>query len=273
VRRPSPALVIALIALFFSLAGTGWAVTQLPPNSVGTPQLKANAVTGPKVKDGSLSTADFAAGTLRTGATGPAGPQGERGPRGEQGIQGEQGVQGLQGERGLRGEQGIRGEQGAQGLQGVLATAAVTQKTWQGVDAAGTTIASTSPSQAPSGSCTDSCRVATGPIVVTQPSRIIASAQVKIRNIDTTFYMQRPAACYLILDAGGSFSNFTYWANATTDILDVWGKEQMLSMTGAADVSAGTYDIGVRCGDAIGPGPTQIFEADDITVTAFAVAR
>ncbi|MFM9124132.1 MAG: hypothetical protein ACKOSO_02975, partial [Actinomycetota bacterium] len=91
-RRPSPALVIALIALFFSLAGTGWAVTQLPRNSVGTPQLKANAVTGPKVKDGSLSTADFAAGTLLTGPTGPAGPQGERGPRGEQGVQGLPGV-------------------------------------------------------------------------------------------------------------------------------------------------------------------------------------
>ncbi|MFM7246089.1 MAG: hypothetical protein ACKO2Y_01270, partial [Actinomycetota bacterium] len=101
-RRPSPALVIALIALFFSLAGTGWAVTQLPKNSVGTKQLKANAVTGPKVKDGSLSTADFAAGTLLTGATGATGPAG---PQGEQGVQ---------------------------GLQGVLATAAVTQKTWQG---------------------------------------------------------------------------------------------------------------------------------------------
>ncbi|MFM7694199.1 MAG: hypothetical protein ACKO7U_07860, partial [Actinomycetota bacterium] len=175
---------------------------------------------------------------------------------------------GPQGERGTQGERGLQGEQGVQGLQGVLATAAVTQKTWQGVTMSGSTIVSTSPSQAPSGSCTDSCRVATGPIVVTQPSRIITSAQVKIRNID---FMSRTAACYLIRDAGGSFSDFTYWANATTGMLNP-GEQQMLPMTGAADVSAGTYDIGVRCGDALGPGPTQVFEADDITVTAFAIA-
>ena len=39
-RRPSPALVISIIALVFAMGGTGWAVTQLPRSSVGTPQLK-----------------------------------------------------------------------------------------------------------------------------------------------------------------------------------------------------------------------------------------
>jgi hypothetical protein len=44
--------------------------------SVGTAQLKPNAVTGAKVKDGSLTAADFGAHQL------PAGPQGPQGAAG-----------------------------------------------------------------------------------------------------------------------------------------------------------------------------------------------
>jgi cytoskeletal protein RodZ len=65
-RRPSPALVISILALFVALGGTSYAITQLPKNSVGTPQLKKNAVTGAKVKDGSLTGADVDASTLGT---------------------------------------------------------------------------------------------------------------------------------------------------------------------------------------------------------------
>ncbi|MFM8612925.1 MAG: hypothetical protein ACKOD0_09560, partial [Actinomycetota bacterium] len=84
-RRLTYANVMATIAVFLALGGTSYAVTALPKNSVGTQQLKKNAVTGVKVKDGSLSSADFAAGTLLkgdTGATGATGAQGERGPQG-----------------------------------------------------------------------------------------------------------------------------------------------------------------------------------------------
>lgn len=251
-KTPSPALAVSFVALAVALGGTGYAVTQLPKNSVGTAQIKKNAVTGAKVKNGSLTAVDFRRGTLLVGPAGPAGPQGAAGPPG------------------ATGSQGTQGAAGPQGAQGVLATAAVTQKTAQGVTLSGTTIVSTSPAEAPAGSCTDSCRVATGPIVLTQQGTIIASAQVGIRNIDNT--RARAAACYLIRDAGFAFSEFTYWANATTELLAL-GDWQMLSMTGVAEVSAGSHDIGIRCGDAQGPGPTQAFEADDITVTAFAIAR
>lgn len=47
-RRPSPAMVVALIALVLALTGTAWAA--LGKNSVGTKQLKANAVTTAKIK-------------------------------------------------------------------------------------------------------------------------------------------------------------------------------------------------------------------------------
>ena len=51
--RPSPALVISLIALFVALSGTGYAaLNSLPKNSVGTKQLKNGAVTAAKLKYG-----------------------------------------------------------------------------------------------------------------------------------------------------------------------------------------------------------------------------
>ena len=66
-RRPSPSMVVALIALFVALGGTGYAALKLPANSVGTKQLKKNAVTGAKVKDFSLFTNDFAPGQIPRG--------------------------------------------------------------------------------------------------------------------------------------------------------------------------------------------------------------
>jgi len=58
-RRPSPALIVATLALVVAMAGTTYAATQLPKNSVGTKQLKKDAVTGAKVKNGSLTGSDI----------------------------------------------------------------------------------------------------------------------------------------------------------------------------------------------------------------------
>ena len=114
-KRLTYANVIATLALFLALGGTSYAVTALPKNSVGTQQLKKNAVTGVKVKDGSLSSADFAAGTLLkgdTGATGATGATGPQGPTGLTGATGPQGPTGLTGATGVAGftEAGIDGE-------------------------------------------------------------------------------------------------------------------------------------------------------------------
>ena len=80
--RPSPTMVVALMALVLALGGTSYAAIKLPANSVGTKQLKRNAVTSAKVKNGSLAATDFKAGSL------PRGPQGAQGPQGPQGAQG-----------------------------------------------------------------------------------------------------------------------------------------------------------------------------------------
>jgi len=56
--RPSPAMVVACLALGIALGGTSYAAVKLPRGSVGTKQLKTNAVTGPKVKNNALTGAD-----------------------------------------------------------------------------------------------------------------------------------------------------------------------------------------------------------------------
>jgi hypothetical protein len=54
-RRPSPALVISIVALIAALGGTSYAAFTLPKNSVGTKQLKKNAVTTKKIKNGAVT--------------------------------------------------------------------------------------------------------------------------------------------------------------------------------------------------------------------------
>ena len=58
-HRPSPALVVACLALTIALGGTSYAAVSLPRNSVGTKQLKRNAVTSIKVKNNALTGADI----------------------------------------------------------------------------------------------------------------------------------------------------------------------------------------------------------------------
>jgi hypothetical protein len=74
----SYANVVSTGALFVALGGTSYAVAR---NSVGSAQLRPNAVTSAKVKDRSLRTSDLAP-SARTGPRGPRGAQGPAGPAG-----------------------------------------------------------------------------------------------------------------------------------------------------------------------------------------------
>ena len=87
-RPPSPALVVACLALAVALSGGAYAVsTALPRNSVGPAQLKANAVNSAKVQNRSLRASDFAIGQIPKGPQGPAGAAGPQGPPGTGGVQ------------------------------------------------------------------------------------------------------------------------------------------------------------------------------------------
>jgi len=93
-RMPSAGMVVACIALLVALGGVGVAATRLPANSVGTLQLRANAVNSAKVKNGSLRAVDFAPGQLTTGGAGASGAQGPPGPKGDRGPKGDPGPPG-----------------------------------------------------------------------------------------------------------------------------------------------------------------------------------
>jgi hypothetical protein len=90
-RRPSPALVISMVALFVAMGGTGYAALKLPKNSVGSKQIRTGAVGSSEVKNGSLTKKDFRAGQI------PAGPRGLAGPAGTNGINGHDGGTGPRG--------------------------------------------------------------------------------------------------------------------------------------------------------------------------------
>ena len=100
--------IIGYLALFLSLTlGTAWALEknsvgskQLKPNAVKNSDLAANAVTGPKVADGSLGNEDFGGGELPAGQRGATGAQGPQGPQGAIGPAGATGPAGADGQNG-----------------------------------------------------------------------------------------------------------------------------------------------------------------------------
>jgi hypothetical protein len=63
-RAPSPALVVAFVALVVALGGTSYAAFSLPNGSVGTPQLKNKAVTNAKLGPLSVGTAKLRDGSV-----------------------------------------------------------------------------------------------------------------------------------------------------------------------------------------------------------------
>jgi len=73
-------MVVACIALIVALGGTGYAAIKLPRNSVGNKQLRSNAVTSAKVRNGTLTAKDFTSSALKRGPRGPVGPKGDSAP-------------------------------------------------------------------------------------------------------------------------------------------------------------------------------------------------
>lgn len=88
-RRPSPALVVASVALAAALGGTGYSAIVLPANSVGTKQLQNGSVVATKVKSHSLVAANFRSGQLPAGPKGADGLAGAAGPAGPAGPKGD----------------------------------------------------------------------------------------------------------------------------------------------------------------------------------------
>lgn len=114
----SYANVMATLAVFVALGGTGYAAIVLPRDSVGSRELKSrsvgagelrtSSVTSSALRDGSVALRDLSSGARASlvGEQGAAGPPGTTGPKGEIGAQGAQGPQGPVGPQGLQGPAG-----------------------------------------------------------------------------------------------------------------------------------------------------------------------
>jgi hypothetical protein len=105
-RRPSPALVVALVALFVAFSGTATAALVMTGKNI-----KDGTITGKDVQNRTLGTNKLSKKAVASliGQRGPAGPAGPQGPKGEAGVQG---VQGPKGDTGPAGPQGPKGDTG-----------------------------------------------------------------------------------------------------------------------------------------------------------------
>ena len=113
-------IVLSITALVIAVLGStpvGEAAKNLvvPRASVGTLQLKNNAVTSAKVRNFSLRAGDFGRGELPRGRVGPQGPPGPKGPGG---------IPGTPGAIGPAGPAGPAGPPGLSALEPVYATSA-----------------------------------------------------------------------------------------------------------------------------------------------------
>jgi hypothetical protein len=125
-RRPTPAMVVAFIALLAALSGTAVALPgrdtvdsgDIKRGAVKRSDVGRNAITSAKVRNGSLLAADFKAGEI------PPGPQGEKGDKGDKGDPCQSsdpachGPQGPPGANGTNGTNGADGDDGAPGPPG-----------------------------------------------------------------------------------------------------------------------------------------------------------
>jgi hypothetical protein len=112
--RPSPALVVALVAVLVAFSGSATA---------------ALVMTGKNIKDGTITAKDVKNRTLGTdklsnnavsALKGQAGPAGQQGPTGQQGPAGPHGPAGPLGPKGDPGAQGPTGDPGPRGPSGVV---------------------------------------------------------------------------------------------------------------------------------------------------------
>jgi hypothetical protein len=95
-RLPSPAMVVACLALFVAMGGTGYAATQLTEG-------QGQATASKKKAQG------------KPGPRGPKGPKGAKGAKGATGLTGQAGFPGAKGAAGAAGSKGAAGDQGPRG--------------------------------------------------------------------------------------------------------------------------------------------------------------
>jgi hypothetical protein len=204
-------MAVACIALVIALGGTGYAAIKLPRNSVGARQLKANAVTSAKVRNGSLTAKDFQSSTLLRGPRGPQGPKGDSAA----------GAGGASSTRLGYASRDLSIPGGASGAVGADFT-----------DMIGLAV--------PAGSF--SYTSSSGPLTATAPSRIVASGQAVVFN-GSAAGDDANVACQIVL-----FSPEPRVIGNYTNALVPGGNSFLpLAVSAGGDIEAGVYDVRLQC--------------------------
>ncbi|MGH3306644.1 MAG: hypothetical protein ACRDOX_03060 [Nocardioides sp.] len=269
--RPTYANVTSTLALLLATSGGAYAVTALPRDSVGTPQLQTGAVTTPKiageavtsakVRNGSLKLDDFAAGQLFKweGAWSPTAtyqlmdvvtdsgstfvatetPVVGEGP-GEfatwaflaaAGQQGEPGQQGSEGTEGPAGPEGPQGEPGQDGAPG---------------PSYGDTMTANGVSLDPCGPTT----VASLPIHLEKPSRVLglSSGYWAVLSPPTSYFVNQTRWIEVVNDSGNLVARTAVRSGSTTNGGDRAGDLDVNNLVSQPTVTvpAGDYDIRLR---------------------------
>jgi hypothetical protein len=220
----------------------------LPPDSVTTPAIQNGSITTPKLADNAVTLKKLDA-QARAGMVGPAGPTG---PPGAPGTPGSTGAQGAPGPPGPTGAQGPAGPSSALGFASR--------------DVAG------GPENVPSNptnagvlnldiaSGTSGYVASSGTITATAPSRLVATADVTLRNdsgATSTFQ------CRLARFTEGQTDQLPFGIQA--DSMVAAGVQASLPLTGGLDVAAGTYNVRVQC-FTFGVRPPIVFIRGNLTV-------
>ena len=228
--------VTATLALFVALGGGAYAAATLPRNSVGAKQIKADAVTSAKVKDGALIAADFAPGTLQA-LPGAQGPRGETGPPGPAGAAGKDGAAGPAGPTGAAGPAGPAGQRGPTGPAGATGPPGPSSGSFASVLPATPTTIPLEP--AVIYKLTDGRNG--GLVRVPANGRLLADAELMIHNAGSATV---EVECLLYAGLPGTP------ASAISQV--VWtavpaGQHARLGLTGGYSPAAGQYTVAVAC--------------------------
>jgi len=249
--RLTYANVMSTLAVGLLVAGgVGYAAVTLPDNSVGTKQLKNNAVTGAKVKNGSLGTADLSAAARASlqGQTGPAGPAGDTG------------------QAGATGATGAAGATGGQGVPGPTASGF-----------AQTTVDTTLTPGSPNATVIrlTTATTTSGALVLAEEMRVFISAHVVLYKGTGIAGSVGNATCQArSASVGGAFSTLLGTPSLTLPDLPsgtaAWG---VLSVSNSIVLQAGSYDFDIRCFASNSPALGQaVITADEATLSVVAAA-
>ncbi len=241
-KIPSPSLIVSTVALVFALGGTGYAVTALPKNSVGTTQIKNSAVTGAKIKNSAVTGAKIKNGTIESAdlASGVS----------------------------VSGAVGATGATGAVGATGPTASA-MARTTSTKLLAAGATVDVIRLTTASTNS---------GALTLTTTMRVVVNASVNISKSPSgsnSSYGYASCEIQYAPDGSSSFTSIGATAGLSflTTSVDGTAVHGTLPVTDAITLAAGTWDFKVQCSAASSPSlGISALIATQVSFTAVATA-